>query len=284
MRTRRLTALGAALLAGLASGPQHAAVDLDALWDFAQPARSEQRFRDALASAGGDDALVLRTQIARTHSLRRQFDLALRELDALEPLLAKAGPAPRVLALLERGRTLRSSGQAAAAEPLFRRAFELANRAQLERLAADALHMVALVQTDPAQQLAWNRRVVDYARAAVDPQARRWDAVALNNMGVTLNDLGRHAEALEVLREAQRAYERSGRPDNVRIARWMVAHTLRLAGRAEEALPMLRTLEAEWAEAGRPDPYVFDELAEVFATTGDADRAAYYRALAKAKR
>lgn len=270
----------AVLAAALLANPLHAAVDLDALWDFARPDLSEQRFRDALARSSGDDALVLRTQIARTHSLRGQFDAAQRELDALEPLLAGAGAAPRVHAWLERGRTLRSAGRAADAGPLFQRAFELADRERLEFLAADALHMLALVQATPEAQIAINRRVVAYAQNAQDPRARRWDAAALNNIGVTLNQAGRHAEALPVLREALAAYRRAGRPGNVLYARWMVAHTLRRLGQLDEALAMQRALEADWAAAGGADPHVFDEIAEIHAARGDVDRAAYYRALA----
>lgn len=270
----------AAALAAPPMRPAQAVVDLDALWDFARPEQTEQRLRGALASAGADDALVLRTQIARTLGLRGQFDAALRELDAVAPLLAGAGPAPRVHALLERGRVLRSSGRAADAEPYFRQAFELADRARLEFLAGDALHMVALVQPQPEQQIEANRRVVAYAQNAVDARARRWDAVALHNIGVTLNQLGRHAQALPVLREAQQAYQRAGRPHNVLVARWMVAHTLRLLGRLDEALAAQQALQADWAAAGGSDPYVFDELAEIHAARGDADRAAYYRALA----
>jgi tetratricopeptide (TPR) repeat protein len=169
-------------LTALCLAPQtlQAAVDLDALWDFARPAVSEQRFRQALSTASGDDALVLRAQIARTFGLRRAFDAAHRELDAIEPLLATAGAAPRVHALLERGRTLRSAGRSAEALPLFERAFELADRERLEFLAADALHMQALVQPTPEAQIAVNRRVVAYAQNAADPRARRWDAAALN--------------------------------------------------------------------------------------------------------
>ena len=268
------------LAAALAASPVQAAVDLDALWDFARPDLTEQRLRDALAAARGDDALVLRTQIARTFSLRRQFDAAHRELDALDPLLADAGAAPRVHAWLERGRTLRSAGRAAEAEPLFQRAFDLADRARLEFLAADALHMLALVQPTVDAQVAIGRRVVAYAQNAQDPRARRWDAAALNNIGVTLNQAGRHAEALPVLREALAAYERIGRARNVLVARWMVAHTLRRLGRLDEALAQQRALEADWAAAGEADPYVFDEIAEIHAARGDADRAAHYRALA----
>ena len=195
-------------------------------------------------------------------------------------MLAKAAAAPRVHALLERGRTLRSAGRPTEAEPLFQRAFDLADSERLEFLAADALHMVALVQPEPQAQIRWNRRVVAYAQNAQDPRARRWDAAALNNIGVTLNQAGRHAEALPVLREALQAYQRSGREHNVRVARWMVAHTLRLSGQLDEALVMQRSLEADWAATGGHDAHVFDEIAEIQAARGDADRAAHYRALA----
>lgn len=280
MKAWAVLAVAVAVAAPLAAPPARAALDLDALWDFARPDQTEQRFRAALATAQGDDALILRTQIARTLGLRGQFEAALRELDAVAPLLAGAGATPRVHALIERGRVLRSAGRAPDAEPHFQQAFDLADRARLEFLAADALHMVALVQTQPDAQVAWNRRVVAYAQNAVDPRARRWEAAALNNIGVTLNQAGRHAEALPVLRDAQAAYERAGRPHNVRVARWMVAHTLRLLGRLDEALAAQRALEAEGSAAGGSDPYVFDELAEIHAARGDADRAAYYRALA----
>jgi tetratricopeptide (TPR) repeat protein len=126
--------------------------------------------------------------------------------------------------------------------------------------------------------------VVAYAQNARDPRARRWDAAALNNIGVSLNEAGRHAEALDALRQAQAAYERAGGEYNVRVARWMVAHTLRRLGRLDEALSMQRALEADWAGAGSADPYVFEELAEIHAARGDDDRAAYYRALAKKSR
>ena len=40
------------------------AIDFSPLWDFGDPALSEQRFRAALVAASADDALVLQTQIA----------------------------------------------------------------------------------------------------------------------------------------------------------------------------------------------------------------------------
>ncbi len=255
------------------------ALDVQSLWIFEDPALSEARFRAALGAAQGDDALVLRTQIARTFSLRRRFDEAHRELDAVDALLPAAGPEPKVRALLERGRTLRSAQQPVQARPLFVRAFEQADAAGLAGLAADALHMVALVAAGTEEQVAANRKVIDYARRSADPKARHWEAPGLNNLGVALSEAGRHDEALAVFREALAVRERQGDAAEVRVARWMVAHTLRLLGRAEEALAAQLELKRQCQAAGAPDPYVFEELALLYQARGDAARAAHYQAL-----
>lgn len=281
LRARAARAAPAALAAAatLLAGPVMGAVDVDALWDFGDPAASEQRLRAALAAAQGDDRLVLRTQIARTYSLRGRFAEAEAELDAIAPALAAAGAEARVRALLERGRSRRSAGQPAQAEPLFRQAFELADGARLEALAADALHMVALAVQPLDERLHWHRRTADYARAASDAGARRWEGPALNNLGSDLRDAGRLDESLAAFRAAQAVFDRLGGPTQRRIARWQVANLLRLQGQADEALAMQLALERDSAAAGAPDPYVFEELALLYAARGDAGRAAHYRVL-----
>ena len=70
-------------------------------------------------------------------------------------------------------------------------------------------------------------------------------------------------------------------PERVRIAHWMVARTLRDLGRTAEALAIQQRLERENAKAGTPDPFVFEELAHLHRTAGDAARAAHYDALAR---
>lgn len=47
------------------------ALDINALWDYSQPDLSEQRFIAALDEASDDEKLILQTQIARSHGLRR---------------------------------------------------------------------------------------------------------------------------------------------------------------------------------------------------------------------
>jgi len=258
--------------------------DILALWNFDDPAASEARFRAALAESTHDAALSLRTQIARTHSLRRQFSEAHRELDAVDAELAGAGAEPRVRTLLERGRTWRSAGEPARARPLFLQAEQLARTAKLEYLHVDALHMVALVQHDPEEQMAWTRRALDAALAAKDPQARRWEASLTHNLGWALHEAGRHDEALQHFRAALAARERDGaRPQRIREARWTVARELRALARHDEALALLRALEAELAGASESDGFVPEEIAENLLALGRADEARPFFAQAHAQ-
>jgi tetratricopeptide (TPR) repeat protein len=245
------------------------------LWDFADPAKSEQRFRDALTSASGDWRLELETQIARTYSLRERYAAAHRLLDAIEPQLAAAGLKPRLRYLLERGRTFNSAGDKAAARPLFLQAWELGSAGGEEDLAIDAAHMLAIVEGGQ-QGLEWNRRALAIAESARDPAARRWKGSLLNNIGVELKELGRYDEALATFERALAAYEERGDVRTIRIARWMVANTLRLLGRHDEALKIQLALDRELAAAGEVDPYVLEELAMLYQARGEPEKARPY--------
>lgn len=260
------------------------APDILALWNFEDLDASELRFRAALAEVPHDAALSLRTQIARTLGLRRQFDQAHRELDAVDAELAGAGAEPRVRTLLERGRTWRSSGEPARARPLFLQAEQLARSAKLEYLHVDALHMVALVQHDPEEQLAWTRRALAAARAAADPQARRWEASLTANLGWTLHDAARHDEALQQFRTALALRERDGAaPKRIREARWAVARQLRALTRHDEALAVLRQIESELAAAAEVDGFVPEEIGENLLALGRTDEARAFFAQAHAQ-
>ena len=139
--------------------------------------------------------------------------------------------------------------------------------------------MVALVEPGIEGQIEWNRRTAEYAAAATDRRAQGWAAAAFNNLGVALNEAKRHDEALAAFEQALAAYEKKGGAGEIRVARWMVAHTQRLLGRQDQALAAQLALERECADAGEPDPYVFEELALLYAARGDEARADHYRAL-----
>ena len=104
-------------------------MDIDSFWEYSDPAASEARFRAALAAAEDDERLELLTQIARTFSLRGQFDAAHATLDEVEQQLGGAGVRPQLRYLLERGRTFNSSGAPEQARALFITAWERAQAA-----------------------------------------------------------------------------------------------------------------------------------------------------------
>ena len=161
---------------------------------------------------------------------------------------------------LERGRLRRSSGDAEAARPDFEEAARLARDSGLEELHVDALHMVALV-VPPEESREVSLHALDAARGSTDPRARDWDASLLNNIGMAHADAGDHVAALVSFEEALEARERIGEVGRTRVARWMVAWSLRHLGRTGEALAMQRALRAELVADGEHDPHVDEEIA-----------------------
>jgi tetratricopeptide (TPR) repeat protein len=136
----------------------------------------------------------------------------------------------------------------------------MAESAGLDALHVDALHMVAIV-APPEEQHEINRRALEVARSSSDQRARDWDASLLNNIGMTHADAGEWEEALSTFQEALVACERIGDPGRIRIARWMVAWSLRNLGHRDEALEMQQALKRELESVGEEDPYVDEELA-----------------------
>jgi tetratricopeptide (TPR) repeat protein len=260
-------AILALIIAGLTSVPAAMAIDLAPLWDFDKPDLSERRFRTAQATATGDDAFILQTQIARTYGLRRDFTKAREILKSLEPRIPAAGPDARVRYALELGRTYASAthppeSQTAEAKARARteylRAYELAKSERLDGLAVDALPQ---------------------------PSAKKWEASLRNNVGYALHRLGRFEEALANFRQAVVLRERGKDAEATRAAHWMVAWTLRALHRTDDALEIQSRLERECEAAGAPALSVLEELELLYRAKGDEARASQYakrrKALAK---
>jgi tetratricopeptide (TPR) repeat protein len=267
------------------------AIDLNPLWNFSKPDESEQRFRAALAAASPDDQLILQTQIARTYGLRKDFKTAQTILQGLQPQINTASPEARIRYGLELGRsyasathpkesqTAQTQEQARAA---WREALAVARQAKLDGLAIDVLHMMAFVDTAPADQLKWGHEALSVALGSTQPAARQWEASLRNNIGMALHGLKRYPEALTEFETALAVREKTGKPGQVRVARWMVAWTLRALNRVDDALALQLRLEQECAAAGEPDEYVFEELATLYRLKSNEPEAARYAALHKA--
>ncbi|WP_445155414.1 hypothetical protein ACTWLI_04150 [Arthrobacter sp. Hor0625] len=192
---------------------------LDRLWDFDDPALSESRFRAALADPGydGDERAELATQLGRAIGLQGRYeeaDALLDGIDADEPTVA-------VRVLLERGRVLNSGGHAEMAVPLLEQAAELADHLGEEFLAVDALHMLAIADT--AHTEPWTRSALEYASTVHDVRTRRWMVALHNNLGWTLHEAGRCAEAMVEFQLAEQWAERVGTPQQQERARAAIA-------------------------------------------------------------
>jgi tetratricopeptide (TPR) repeat protein len=266
------------------------AIDLAPLWDFGQPELSEQRFRAALQTASGDDVLILQTQIARSHGLRKDFATAQQILKSIEKPVSTAGAEARTRYALELGRTYASATHPPQtqtdetrrlARASYLAALETARGAQLDGLAIDAIHMLAFVDTAPADQLKYAQQALALVEASSQPAARNWEASIRNNLGMALHGLGRYDEALAQFKQALVIRERGSNAESIRIAHWMVAWTLRALGRHDEALAIQLRLERECAAANAPDRYVFEELELLYRAQGDERRAEHYAALKK---
>lgn len=255
-------------------------IDIDAFWEYSDPAASEERFRAALDSAQGDLRLELLTQIARTFSLRSQFDEAHGILNDVEKHLDGAGALPNVRYLLERGRTFNSNGEKDKARELFIRAWEQAQAAHLEGLAVDAAHMVAITYSGSSEAIDWNRQGLVVARDSNDPKAKGLIPAMLNNSAWDLHQMGHFDEALALFEEALAEWTARGKQERIQIAKWSVARCLRSLKRYDEALTIQRALETEHKATGTTDGYVYEEIAENLALLGRNEEARPYFELA----
>lgn len=244
------------------------------VWDFDDLDSSEQQFQALLAvgATTAERAAVL-TQLARIQGLRGRFADGDRLLAEAEEL---GGAESWVL--IERGRLRRSSGDGAAALPLFEAAYELALARGDGFLAADSCHMAALV----GDAEAWTARGTLLCSRPGDP-ARYWRAPLLNNLGWSRYEAGDFDGALDAFEEALAVRsEDPGEPYEREIARYAVGKALRALGRVGEATTQLERAVAWATAAGVDTPYFHEELAECYAAAGRTDeaRAQAERALA----
>ena len=275
-RARAFLILGVLMLASrsASAAPTAFAAALDERWDYAAPAVSEQRFRQELARWPDDtpQALEIETQIARAQGLQRRFGDATATLARVERRLDGMPSHVRVRYLLERGRVFNSAGAPEKAVPLFAAALELAECEGDAFYAIDAAHMMGIAGP-AAEHLEWNLKAIAMTERAPDARSKRWLSSLYNNVGWTYDERGESARALDHFRKALTAWEARGGDDNIRIARWAVAHGLRRTGELDEAERIQNALRAEHERNGTVDGYVFEELAEIHLARGKADDA-----------
>ncbi len=257
------------------------AESIDELWNYSDPAGTEAKFRELLHETSEDTAFhaEIRTQIARTYSLRRQFDTAHEILNQVEGMLTDDMPRARIRYLLERGRTYNSAKQVDKASLLFMDAWTLAQNAGEDFYAVDAAHMLAIVETG-TQALDWNLKAVAYAEASSQSRVKQWLGSLYNNIGWTYHDMGDYDSALDIFHKAEAWQAEHGKPDNHRIATWCIGRTLRSLGRIEEALELQQAQLRDYEKIGEKPGYTYEEIGECLLVLGRDDEASPYFAQA----
>lgn len=239
---------------------------IDALWDFSNPAASHKKFEAALTKSP-ESANELRTQICRSLGLQRKFD---EGWAVLAKIPANHDPIVEVRIQLESGRLKNSSGEKQAARPYFDKAFELAVEGKFDFYAVDAAHMLGIVTTGN-ESLDWTEKAIQMATASKDDRTQNWNGSLLNNLAWTYHDMGEFDKTLTKFQAALEFRQKQEDADRTRIAKWSVARCLRSLKRYEEALQIQRELEK-----GPNDGYVWEEIAELLLATNKMHEAKPY--------
>ncbi|HET9906179.1 MAG TPA: tetratricopeptide repeat protein [Anaerolineales bacterium] len=249
--------------------------DFDSLWDYSQPDKTEERFRETILQIPEDDPahLELLTQIARAQGLQRKFDRAHQTLNQVEKRLSEYPSRAKVRYLLERGRVFNSSGNPHEARLFFEQALDSAKQINEDFYAVDAIHMLAIISS-PDTALALNLEAIRMAEASSQEKAQSWLGSLYNNTGWSYHDLGNYERALEIFEKGE-AWQRSNqRVSQTRIATWTVARTLRSLNRIQEALSKQLSLQDELESAGEEgDGYVYEEIGECLLALNRVDEA-----------
>jgi tetratricopeptide (TPR) repeat protein len=261
-------------------------LDIEHFWDYENPDLEEQRFRALVPSveaSGNRASLVeLLTQVARARGLQGNFEEAHLTLDRAESLLEPEMYCARSRYLLERGRALNSSGHAEESRSYFSSAWEIASGHGETFHAADAAHMLGIVE-EPNNQVEWSMRALELAESSDDPGVRRWQGALYNNLGWTYHDLGRFEDALAMFKRGLAWRREQNQPRQARIAAWTVGRGLRSLDRFEEALALQWRNLNEAEIAGDSPGFVEEEIGECLLSLGRLEEARPHFARAHAE-
>lgn len=282
---RLILSLGILLITMSSQAQNDTLPEIDKLWDFSDPAATEQRFKDVMlkpeAKADSTYYGQLITQLTRTYSLRGMFKEGHDVLNELTEWPLQQYPIVEVRYFLERGRLYNSAGEKDKAIEQFRNAWDSSVANLLEYFAVDAAHMLAIA-SPLEEQIVWAHEAIKVAEVSEDTKTRNWLGPLYNNLGWTYADKEEYEKALELFQKGLEFREKhTTNQQGIRIAKWTVAHMYRKLQRYDEALDLQLKLEEEIHTNDLPaDGYVFEELGELHLIKGDPEKATDYFAKA----
>ena len=243
--------------------------DFDKMWNYADPAATEAKFRELLPAAekSGDDSYhaQLLTQIARTQGLQGRYDQAIETLNHASAVTRDDDSLAHVRNFLERGRVFNSNGDPTTAMRLFTEAYKWAEPEHYWRYAIDAVHMMGIAATTPQEQIEWNLRGIEMVER--HPDQKGWLHALYNNLGESYAKAADHRSALD-------AFEKLAAIDgNDMYTMKDQARLLRLMGRVGRATEIIRPIHEQLERDGKPDGWISEEYAECLLAAGRADEA-----------
>ncbi len=267
------------------SGGINPLANFDAMWDYDNPAETEELFRGVLNGLGNSSEssydrnyhVELLTQIARAQGLQQKFSDAKKTLAEAEKLLNEETKSGKIRYLLELGRIYLSSGEKDKAKEIFLQAYDYGKANKLDFYVMDTIHMLGIVE-DPKEQINWNLKAIEIAEETKDLRIKSWLGPLYNNIGWSYHDQGDFEEALKYFQKGY-DYRKAQADDNAtRIAKWSVGRVYRSLGKYDEALKIQKELEKEIDDANLPkDGYVYQELAELYHIQKNAEAKKYFK-------
>ncbi len=246
--------------------------EFDNQWNYANPEETATIFHSFLKASSPEKDLnyhlQLLTQIARTHSLRRNFEEAHALLDEAQRLLPAEHLTAHIRYHLERGRTYNSAGEKETANEHFVAAEEIAGHLKGDFYLIDASHMLSII-SPPAKSLLLNEKAIVAAEVSSNERAKNWLGSLYNNLGWSYFDIGNYEKALSIFLRALLWRESKKQAQEIFLAKWCVARTLRSLSKIEEAIKIQLALLEEMIESGNADGYVYEELAELHLLKND---------------
>lgn len=234
----------------------------DSLWDYSDPATTEQKFRELMENndtlSDISYYLQLLTQIARTYSLRRLFAESQNILDEIKTALGEKNGPEHLRYHLEQGRVYNSSGDKIKARVEFEKALSMSDEVGHDFHTIDTMHMLAIV-SKPDEAIEWNKKAMHKAETSKEERAQNWLGSLYNNLGWDYFAKKDFKTAHSILQKGWDWQVAKGREKQANIAKWSVARTLRAMGKIKEALIMQQELEIE---NKTQDGFNYEELGE----------------------
>ena len=183
---------------------------LDDLWDFSDPAGSEQRLRARRRRRRMPRARAeLDTQVARSLGLQERYD----EADAVLDGIRSPSEAAAVRIALERGRLRNSGGDPR--QPCRCSAPRRRRRQARTSCSCGSTRCTCSRSPIAAHAGEWTARALAVLDGTTDPRTQRWRVSLHNNAGWTHFDAERYDEAVTEFEASRDAATRWGTPQQV---------------------------------------------------------------------